>query len=94
VGTFHNDRGELHGITVVVETQAGDCLIGRFDLEDDRGLLLRDVDVHRAGDGERTRGEFLDRAARFGPWPKHRGLVLPRAEVATLRRLGEIADIA
>jgi hypothetical protein len=51
VGTFHNDRGELHGITVVVETQAGDCLIGRFDLEDDRGLLLRVFDVLRAGDG-------------------------------------------
>jgi hypothetical protein len=90
VGTFHNDRGELHGITVVVETRDGDCLIGRFDLEDDRGLLLRDVDVHRSGDADRTRAEFLDRAARFGPWPKHRALVLPRSAVATLRRLGEV----
>jgi hypothetical protein len=63
---------ELHGITVVVETTAGDCLVGRYDLEDERGLLLRDVDVHRAGDSERQ--DFLDRAARFGPWPKHRAL--------------------
>jgi hypothetical protein len=94
VGTFHNDRGELHGITVVVETKGGDCLIGRFDLEDDRGLLLRDVDVHRAGDTDRTRGDFIDRAARFGPWPRHPALMLPRAEVATLRRLGEITDNA
>jgi hypothetical protein len=91
VGTFHHDRGELHGITVVVETKAGDCLVGRFDLEDERGLLLRDVDVHRAGDTDRTRADFLDRAARFGPWPRHRALVLPRAEVAALRRLGESA---
>jgi hypothetical protein len=89
VGTFHNDRGELHGITIVIETTAGDCLVGRFDLEDERGLLLRDVDVHRAGDAERTREDFLDRVSRFGPWPRHRALILPRADVATLRRLGE-----
>ncbi len=91
MGTFHHDRGELHGITVVVETNAGDCLVGRFDLEDERGLLLRDVDVHRLGDGDRTRADFLDRASRFGPWPKHRALILPRADVASLRRLDEIA---
>jgi len=90
VGTFHDGRGELHGITVVVETTAGDCLVGRYDLEDERGLLLRDVDVHRAGDTDRTREAFLDRAARFGPWPRHRALVLPRTDVLALRRLGEI----
>ena len=90
MGTFHQDRGELHGITVVVETRAGDCLVGRYDLEDERGLVLRDVDVHRADDAERTRETFLDRVSRFGPWPKHPALVLPRAEVASLRRLSEV----
>jgi hypothetical protein len=90
VGTFHDGRGELHGITVVVETKAGDCLVGRYDLEDERGLLLRDVDVHRADDPERTREAFLDRASRFGPWPKHRALILPAADVVAVRRLGEL----
>ena len=90
MGTFHQGRGELHGITVVVETRAGDCLVGRYDMEDARGLILRDVDVHRAGDTDRTREAFLDRASRFGPWPKHRALILPSAEVESVRRLGEL----
>ena len=45
MGTFHQHRGELHGITVVVETGA-ELWVGRCDTADDRGVFLLDADVH------------------------------------------------
>lgn len=87
--TFHHDRSELHGITVVVETTGDEVWVGRCDDEDDERVILLDADVHRGGDGAVSRQEWLERAARFGPWPNHRRIVLPRRAVATLRRLGQ-----
>jgi hypothetical protein len=91
VGTFHQGRGELHGITVVVETAADEVLVGRFDREEPRGILLLDVDVHRPGD-ERSRADFLARAARFGVWKRHDAVLVPQEQVTAIRRLAELPD--
>ena len=91
MGTFHHDKSELHGITVVVETEDGEVFVGRCDDMDDRGILLMDVDSHRDGDGGRSTREYLDRAARFGVWKKHERLVIPRPRVTSVKPLGELA---
>ncbi|MEZ5333440.1 MAG: hypothetical protein R2991_15710 [Thermoanaerobaculia bacterium] len=89
MGTFHDDRGELHGITVVVDT--GDALwVGRCDIADDTQVVLRDADVHR-GEDAAGRAAYLEKAASFGVWKKHDVIAIPSAEVRSLRRLGEIA---
>ena len=91
MGTFHNNKSELHGITVVVETEDGEVYVGRCDDMDDQRILLMDVDSHRDGDEGRSTAEYLDRAARFGVWKKFDRLVIPRARATAVHPLGQLA---
>ena len=54
MGTFHEDKHELHGITVVVDTVGDEIYIGRCDDMNEQGVLLLDVDVHKDGDDGRA----------------------------------------
>lgn len=92
MGTFHDDRGDLHGITVAVDTKGPSLFVGRCDLMDDQHIVLVDVDVHEEVEGGRTKQEYLERAAMVGVWSKHERVVLPLAQVASVRRLGEISS--
>ncbi|MEM7049706.1 MAG: hypothetical protein AAF604_08605 [Acidobacteriota bacterium] len=89
MGTFHQNKHALHGITVVVETAGGETFVGRCDDITEEQVILRDVDVHRPEEGGPTKAEYLSRAARFGVWKKHDRLVLPRQKVEAIARLGE-----
>ncbi len=90
MGTFHQNKSPLHGITVVVDTTGPEVFVGRCDDEDERGIVLDDVDVHREGEGGRSKQQYVERAARLGVWKKHERLFIPRERVASVRRLGEI----
>lgn len=90
MGTFHADKGELHGITVVVDTNGPRVYVGRCDEETPEGIVLLDADHHDDGEGGRSKQEYLQRAARFGVFKKHDRLVVPRAEIASVRRLGDL----
>jgi len=90
MGTFHDNRHELHGITVVVDTNGPSVFIGRCDDIDERGVFLNDADVHNDGENGRTKDEFVRRAANFGIWKKFERVLVPSAEVVSVRRLGEI----
>ncbi len=89
MGTFHQDTHELHGITVVVDTDGTEIFVGRCHDMDDRQVLLHDVDVHRDGDGGRSKEQYVERAAQFGVWKKHDHLVIDRQRVTSVRRLGD-----
>ena len=96
MGTFHQDKGELHGITVVVDTDGPEVFVGRCHEVTAAGVVLLDVDVHSAepGIGEEqaaSKEAWLRRAARFGVWGRHRHLVVPTERVTSIRRLAEIA---
>jgi len=91
MGTFHHGKSELHGITVVVDTDGPEIFIGRCDDVDDRGVFLDDVDLHNDGEGGRSKDDWVRRAARFGVWKKHDHLLIPKERVVSIRRLGEIA---
>ena len=90
MGTFHQGKGELHGITVVVDTDGPEIFVGRCDDVDDRGIILNDADVHRDGEGGRSKEEYVKRAAMVGTWKKHDALLIPKDRIASVRRLGEI----
>lgn len=90
MGTFHQNKSELHGITVVVDTSGPEIYVGRCDDMDDRQVILLDVDVHRDGDDGRSKDQYVKRAAQFGVWKKHARLVLDREQVTSVRRLGEL----
>lgn len=90
MGTFHQHKGELHGITVVVETSGPELWVGRCDEVAEHGVVLHDADVHRDDAGAVTRAQWLARAAAVGIWPRHPRVVIPRATVTGIRRLGEV----
>ena len=89
MGTFHDGKSELHGITVVVDTDGPEVFVGRCDDLDERQIILLDADRHRVEDGLPSKAEYVERAARFGVWKKFDRLVIPRARVISVTRLGE-----
>jgi len=90
LGTFHDDKHELHGITVVVDTDGEEIFVGRCDDIDAQRVILLDADVHRDGENGEGKEDWVRKAAQLGVWPRHRRLVLPRERVTTVRRLGEV----
>ena len=90
MGTFHDDKHELHGLTVVVDTTGDEIFIGRCDDMDDRVVLLLDVDVHREGDAGRSKEDYVQRAAQMGFWKKHDRVEIPADKVTSVRRLGDL----
>jgi hypothetical protein len=90
MGTFHQGKHELHGITVVVDTHGPEIYIGRCEDLDERGIILLDADVHRQDDGGRSKEEYLERAARFGVFKKYDRLTLASEDVSSIRRLGDL----
>lgn len=95
--TFHHHASPLHGITVAVDTRGGEVWVGRCDDEDAERVILLDADRFPPADGDgapdgsaASKDEWLAKAARFGVWPRHARVVVPRARVTDIRRLGEL----
>ncbi|HEY8258613.1 MAG TPA: hypothetical protein VIG08_13235 [Gemmatimonadales bacterium] len=88
---FHPGHHELHGITVVLETTGSRTYVGRFDSQDERGVLLHDVGVHDASVTGPTREEFLRRSAKFGIRADHKNLLVPSEQVARVTRFSDLA---
>lgn len=91
MGTFHPDTHPLHGITVVVDTTGPEVWVGRCDDASDARIVLLDADVHRDGDGGRSKEEFVRRVAQVGFWKRHDRVVVPSSDVVSVRRLGDIS---
>lgn len=90
MGTFHQHKDPLHGITVVVDTAGPEIYVGRCDDIVGDHIYLNDVDVHRDGEGGRSKADYLKRAAQFGVWKKFDSLALERRLVTSIRPLGEL----
>ncbi len=91
MGTFHSDKGELHGITVVVQTTGARVYVGRCDTQTPDGIVLLDADHHDEGEAGKTNEQYLSFAAKYGVFKKHDHLVVPAAEITNVQRLGELA---
>ena len=87
---FHPGHAELHGVTVVVETNGSRTYVGRYDTEDDQGVHMLDVGIHEAS-ADISRDEYLKKTAKFGIKSQHRHLLVPRRDIARITRLGELA---
>ena len=90
MGTFHHDKHELHGITVVVDTTGPEIYVGRCDDMDAEQVILNDVSDHRDGDDGKSKAEFVRHTAKFGVDAKHPTISIPRANVSSVTRLGDI----
>ena len=83
---FHPGHSELHGITVVLETNGDAVFVGRYHEETAQGVLLHDVAEQR---DPASRAEFLRKTLKFGVRAEQRHVVVPTAEV---RRIVKLVD--
>ena len=89
MGTFHENKHELHGITVVVDTGGPEVFIGRLNDLVRGNYHLWDVDHHTDGEGGKSKAEWIAAAAKFGVWKKHDQLAIPDGEGVSVRPLHE-----
>jgi hypothetical protein len=87
---FHPGHAELHGITVIVETNGPLTYVGRYDSQDERGVHMLDVGVHDEAAGS-SREEYLKKSLKFGIRTEHKHLVVPADQVVRITRLATIA---
>ena len=90
MGTFHHDKGELHGITVVVDTDGAQVWVGRCDTFTETQIVLLDADVHEDGHEGKSKQQFVEQVAAMGHWSRHPHIVIPRAEIKQVQRLGDV----
>jgi len=96
VGTFHQGKGDLHGITVVVDLKDDRLFVGRCDTVVPDGVVLLDGTMHDAAapgkDGNPVSKEaYLAQAVKFGVWKTFDRVLVPADEVASVRPLGDLA---
>jgi len=94
MGTFHKDRGELHGMTVVVDTPGPMVYVGRCDTVDDTEVVLHDADEHEDGRGGRSKRDYLERAKKLGIWSRHARLRIAMTDVSSIQLLAQLASEA
>lgn len=93
MGTFHDTKDPLHGITIVAHMGAT-VHVGRCHERNDRTMVLLDADSHTQdeqgkGPDGRTNAEYLERVAKFGVWVKSERMILPSSEVDSIIPLSE-----
>lgn len=90
MGTFHDDKGELHGITVVVRTRGPRIYVGRCDSQTEQGILLLDADSHDEGQEGLSNDQFLRNASQWGHWPRIKAVEIAAREIVSVTRLSEL----
>jgi len=90
MGTFHHDKGELHGITVVVVTDGPELFVGRCDTVTPKHVVLLDVEAHVEGESAQSRDEYLERVSMVGQRGNIPRVVVPTERVRSLKRLAEL----
>lgn len=92
IGPRHAAKGELHGLTVVVDTVGADLYIGRFFEQRADGIVLLDVARHIEGAGAPSKEEYVRTAARYGQWKQLNQVVVPLPAVRSVTRLADAAS--
>ena len=89
MGTFHHDKGDLHGITVLVTTNGPESWIGRCDTMLGEHVILFGADRHHEGEDDVAAGDWVKRAAMVGFFPRHDRVAVPKTEI---REITPLAD--
>jgi hypothetical protein len=93
MGTFHDHRGELHGITVVVDSYGAEAWIGRCDTFTSEAIVLLDGESYEGAVGT-EKDDWIRRAAEVGIWKRFDRKVISAADIASVRRLSDISPTA
>lgn len=90
MGTFHDGLGELHGVTVIVDTNGPKVYIGRCEVYlEDRHILLNESDEFEET-AEMSKDDYVKRAAQIGFWKKHDRILVKAEEISSVRPLNAV----
>jgi len=87
---LHPGHHELHGITVVVETNGPLTYVARFDTADERGVHLLNIAIYDPASAALSLEDFLARTRKFGVKAEHKHLVVPTQTVQRIRKLSDL----
>jgi len=90
MGTFHDNLGDLHGITVLVETTSDVVFVGRCHEQNASEIVILDAADHDPTESDQTRTDWLKQATQWGVFPKHKVLRLPVTTVQKVTPLGQV----
>lgn len=90
MGTFHSDKGPLHGKTVVVKTKSNSVFIGRCDTRTPHAIFLLDADKHEDGSDGKSIDDYIKNAAQWGHWPKIQQVAVKDEEIESVQQLSEL----
>ena len=96
MGTFHQNKGELHGITVIVDTTAPrSSWAGATTWTTAASSSTTPTSIATATSG-RSKEDYVTRVAQLGFWKKHDHLMIPqrqdRLRAAARRDLGSTGE--
>ena len=87
-----NIQDAPHGINVVIETNDGRVVIGRFDSATPFEALLHDCDVHTLGEGEDAEAH-IRKTATYGVAVNQRDAAVDTGVIGRVRLLGDIPKL-
>jgi iron-sulfur cluster assembly protein len=76
----------------VVDTKGPKVFVGRCEDEDGEKVILVDADAHEDGQNGKSKADYVKRAAKFGVWKKFDHIVIPRGDVQSITRLGDVHE--
>ena len=86
--TFHREREELHGITVVLTGRSGRTYVGRYHERGSRGVVMHDAAVHDPAEAGMERDAWLERMRKYGVAVTEKMLIVPEEEAGEIEKFG------
>ena len=88
-GDRHANRGELHGITVVLTGASGKTYLGRWHEETPRGVVMKNVAIHDpSASGAKSLTDWLANQRKFGIDATEKVMVVPADEAGDVTPFG------
>ena len=94
MGTFHDNLGAFHGITIAVYFKDNRMAIGRCHEANDQQITMHDVDIHDPSESAIPQDQWLAQASKWGIFPKHKNANFPSSEVDRFLKLAPKAKEA
>ncbi|MHC4995017.1 MAG: hypothetical protein ACYTGQ_08195 [Planctomycetota bacterium] len=92
MGTFHDNHGEFHGITIAVYFHTGAVAIGRCHEANDQQITMYDVDIHDPNQTDIPQEQWLEQATKWGVFPKVKNAAFPACEVKHFLKLSDLTS--
>jgi hypothetical protein len=81
-----------HGMNLVVDTEDGGIVIGRFDSSNGFQVLMHDCDLYDPASGQEPE-DWVRETATYGVDVKHKDYLVDAVKIRRWRKLGDIPKV-